>query len=166
MFVCQPTTCTTAPPSTSHIFKGTHWPRCRCQCHACSSVQTANRWYRTKEPWPCTVHHEGVHHSIDHKLGELASIYKVSWMQTRTYHIQHHRQEGSVLLSCEDVLKLHLITPQPGLEHMVEGSKLIASQADINQVSNKTNMQELSQELATPKTIMCKEDIRSIFPML
>ena len=61
-------------------------------------------------------------------------------------------QEGSILLSCEDVLKLHLITPQPG-------SKLIASQADINQVSNKTNMQELSQELATPKTIMCKEDI-------
>ena len=38
-------------------------------------------------------------------------------------------QEGSVLLSCEDVLKLHLITPKPGLEDMVEGSKLIASQS-------------------------------------
>ena len=73
-------------------------------------------------------------------------------------------QEGSVLLSCEDVLKLHLITPQPDLEHMVEGSKLIASQADINQVSHKPNEQELSQELETPKTIMCKEDIRKYFP--
>ena len=59
----------------------------------------------------------------------------------------------------KDVLKLHLITPQPGLEHMVEGSKLIASQADINQVSHKPNEQELSQELETPKTITCKEDI-------
>ena len=68
-------------------------------------------------------------------------------------------QEGSVLLSCEDVLKLNLITPQPGLEHMVEGSKLIASQADINQVSHKPNEQELSQELETPKAITCKEDI-------
>ena len=66
--------------------------------------------------------------------------------------------------SCEDVLKLNLITPQPGLEHMVEGSKLIASQADINQVSNKTNEQELSQELETPKSITCKEDIRKYFP--
>ena len=59
-------------------------------------------------------------------------------------------QEGSVLLSCEDVLKLHFITPQPGLEHMVEGSKLIASQADINQVNHKPNEQEPSQELETP----------------
>ena len=73
-------------------------------------------------------------------------------------------QEGSVLLSCEDVLKLHLIILQPGLEHMVEGSKLIASQTYINQVSNKTNVQELSQELATPQAIMCEEDIQKYFP--
>ena len=78
-------------------------------------------------------------------------------MQTITFNITN--QEGSVLLSCEDVLKHNLITPQPGLEHMVEGSKLIVSQADINQVSHKPNEQELSQELETPKTITCKEDI-------
>ena len=68
-------------------------------------------------------------------------------------------QEGSVLLSCEDVLKLHLITPKPDLENMVEGSKLVASQADINQISYKTHEQESSQELPTPQTITCKEDI-------
>ena len=68
-------------------------------------------------------------------------------------------QDGSVLLSCEDVLKLHLITPKPDLEDMVEGSELIASQADINHVSNKTHDQEPPPVLPTPKTITCKEDI-------
>ena len=47
---------------------------------------------------------------------------------------------------------------------MVEGSKLIASQADINQVSHKPNEQELSQELEIPKTITCKKDIQKYFP--
>ena len=89
--VCQPTTCTTAPPSTLHILKGMHRPRCRCQCHACSSLQTANRWYRTKEPWPCKVYHAGLYNRSYQKPWELESICKVSWTQTRTYHIQHHR---------------------------------------------------------------------------
>ena len=97
-------------------------------------------------------------------LGSLQVFIKYPGCKPEPITFNITDQEGSVLLSCEDVLKLHLITPQPGLEHMVEGSKLIASQADINQVSNKTNMQELSQELATPKTIMCKEDIRKYFP--
>ena len=68
-------------------------------------------------------------------------------------------QQGSVLLSCEDVLKLHLITPKPDLEDMVQGSKLIASQADINQISNTTHEQASPQELPTPQAITCKEDI-------
>ena len=75
-------------------------------------------------------------------------------------------QEGSVLLSCEDVLKLHLITPKPDLEDMVEGLKLIASQADINHVSNETHEQEFQPALPTPKTIKCKEDIQSTSLML
>ena len=73
-------------------------------------------------------------------------------------------QEGSVLLSCEDVLKLHLITPKPGLEDMVEGSKLIASPADINQISNQTHEHASPLELPIPKTITCKEDIQEYFP--
>ena len=105
------------------------------------------------------MYHEGVHHSSDHKLGELQVFIKYPGHKPEPITFNITNQEGSVLLSCEDVLKLHLITPQPGIEHMVEGSKLIASQADINQVSHKPNEQELSQELETPKTITCKEDI-------
>ena len=47
---------------------------------------------------------------------------------------------------------------------MVEGSKLIASQAGINQISNKTHEQDSPQELPTPQTITCKEDIQKYFP--
>ena len=97
-------------------------------------------------------------------LGSLQVFIKYPGHKPKPITFNITNQEGSVLLSYEDILKLHLITPQPGLEHMVEGSKLIASQADINQVSHKPNKQELSQELETPKTIMCKEDIRKYFP--
>ena len=97
-------------------------------------------------------------------LGSLQVFIKYSGCKPEPITFNITNQEGSVLLSCEDVLKLHLITPQPGLEHMVEGLKLIASQADINQVSHKPNEQELSQELETPKTITCKEDIQKYFP--
>ena len=99
-------------------------------------------------------------------LGSLQVFIKYPGHKPEPITFNITNQEGSVLLSCEDVLKLHLITPQPGLEHMVEGSKLIASQADINQVSHKPNEQELSQELETPKTITCKEGIQKYFPML
>ena len=47
---------------------------------------------------------------------------------------------------------------------MVEGLKLIASQADINHVSNKTHEQESASALPTLKTITCKEDIQKYFP--
>ena len=97
-------------------------------------------------------------------LGSLQVFIKYPGCKPEPITFNITNQEGSVLLSCEDVLKLHLITPRPGLEHMVEGSKLIASQADINQVSHKPNEQELSQELETPKTITCKEDISKYFP--
>ena len=97
-------------------------------------------------------------------LGSLQVFIKYPGRKPKPITFNITNQDGSVLLSCEDVLKLHLITPQPGLEHMVEGSKLIASQADINQVSHKPNEQELSQELETPKTITCKEDIQKYFP--
>ena len=92
-------------------------------------------------------------------LGSLQVFIKYPGCKPEPITFNITNQEDSVLLSCEDVLKLHLIAPQPGLEYMVEGSKLIASQADINQVSHKPNEQELSQELETPKTITCKEDI-------
>ena len=97
-------------------------------------------------------------------LGSLQVFIKYPGCKPKPITFNITNQEGSVLLSCEDVLKLHLITPQPGLEHMVEGLKLIASQADINQVSHKPNEQELSQKLETPKTITCKEDIQKYFP--
>ena len=96
-------------------------------------------------------------------LGSLQVFIKYPGRKPEPITFNITNQEGSVLLSCEDS-KLNLITPQPGLEHMVEGSKLIASQADINQVSHKPNEQELSQELETPKTITCKEDIQKYFP--
>ena len=72
-------------------------------------------------------------------LGSLQVFIKYPGHKPEPITFNITNQEGSVLLSCEDVLKLHFITPQPGLEHMVEGSKLIASQADINQVSHKPN---------------------------
>ena len=57
-----------------------------------------------------------------------------------------------------------------GLQDESFMSKIISEEspnvtiADINQVSHKPNEQELSQELETPKTITCKEDIRKYFP--
>ena len=47
---------------------------------------------------------------------------------------------------------------------MVKGLKLIANQADINQISNTTHEQASPQELPTPQAITCKEDIRKYFP--
>ena len=99
-------------------------------------------------------------------LGSLQVFIKYPGCKLEPITFNITNQEGSVLLSCEDVLKLNLITPQPGLEHMVEGSKLIASQADINQVSHKPNEQELSQELEIPKTSRVRRTYESIFLML
>ena len=97
-------------------------------------------------------------------LGSLKVFVKYPGQKPELITFNITDQQGSVLLSCEDVLKLHLITPKPDLEDMVEGSKLIASQADINQIRNTTHEQESPQELPTPQAITCKEDIRKYFP--
>ena len=97
-------------------------------------------------------------------LGSLKVFVKYPGRKPEPITFNITDQEGSVLLSCEDVLKLHLITPKPDLEDMVEGSKLIASQANINHVSNETHEQESPPALPTLKTIMCKEDIQKYFP--
>ena len=97
-------------------------------------------------------------------LGSLKVFVKYPGRKPELITFNITDQQGSVLLSCEDVLKLHLITPKPDLEDMVEGSKLIASQADINQIRNTTHEQESPQELPTPQAITCKEDIRKYFP--
>ena len=97
-------------------------------------------------------------------LGSLKVFVKYPGRKPEPITFNITDQEGSVLLSCEDVLKLHLITPKPDLEDMVEGLKLIASQADINHVSNETHEQESPPALPTPKTIGCKEDMRKYFP--
>ena len=88
-------------------------------------------------------------------LGTLKVFVKYPGQKPELLTFNITDQEGSVLLSCEDVLKLHLITPKPGLEDMVEGSKLIASPADINQISNQTHEQTSPKELPIPKTITC-----------
>ena len=97
-------------------------------------------------------------------LGSLKVFVKYPGRKPEPITFNITDQQDSVLLSCEDVLKLHLLTPKPDLEDMVEGSKLIASQADINQIRNTTHEQESPQELPTPQAITCKEDIRKYFP--
>ena len=63
-------------------------------------------------------------------------------------------QEGSVLLCCEDVLSLELITPKDGLEEMEDEATLISSTVDINQTSS----------VPTKWLVTSKDDIIRYFP--
>ena len=60
-------------------------------------------------------------------------------------------QEGSVLLCCEHVLSLELITPKDGLEEIKDEAKLISSTVDINQTTSV-----LTKQLVTSKDHIIK----------
>ena len=63
-------------------------------------------------------------------------------------------QEGSVLLCCEDVLRLELITPKDGHEEMEDEATLISSTVDTNQTTSVFNKQ----------LVTSKDDIIKYFP--
>ena len=63
-------------------------------------------------------------------------------------------QEGSVLLCCEDVLSLELITQKDGLEEMEDEATLISSTVDISQTTI----------VLTKQLVTSKDDIIKYFP--
>ena len=69
--------------------------------------------------------------------------------QKLVFNVTNH--EGSVLLCCEDVLILELITPKDGLEEMEDEATLISSTVDINHTASV-----LTKQLVTSKDDMIK----------
>ena len=63
-------------------------------------------------------------------------------------------QEGSVLLCCEDVQSLELITSKDGLEEMEDEATIILSTVDINQTTS----------VFTKQLVTSKDDIIKYFP--
>ena len=63
-------------------------------------------------------------------------------------------QGGSVLLCCEDVLSLELITPKDGLDEMEDEATLVSSTVEINQTTS----------VLTKQLVTSKDDIIKYFP--
>ena len=87
-------------------------------------------------------------------LGSTLVYVKYPGKHTQKLIFNVTNQEGSVLLCCEDVLSLELITPKDGLEEMEDEAKLISSTVDINQTTS----------VLTKQLVTSKDDIIKYFP--
>ena len=87
-------------------------------------------------------------------LGSSLVYVKYPGKHTQKLIFNMTNQEGSVLLCCEDMLSLELITPKDGLKEMEDEVTLIWSTVDINQTTS----------VLTKQLVTSKDDIIKYFP--